>query len=166
MIARRRSRAQAQAQGFDPHSITDETLKHIVISVAALLLSGAASVQAPTISVQHREDAWASAFNRRDVPALAAAYAADAWLVLPGAPPVKGRAAISDALRKLRSSVVGIELRATSVVSLGPNVAVENGVANVQPGIGKQTQASNYIVIWHRTRGGEWQILRDVVSPR
>jgi len=97
---------------------------------------------------------------------LAAEYEADAWLVLPGAAPVKGRAAIADALRVLARSVTNVKLTSTSVLRLGPDVMVENGVATLQPGTSQKVETSNYQVVWHRTRKDGWKILRDVVSPR
>lgn len=141
-------------------------MKQIALATAALLLSSPALAQNPTDFVQRQEDRWVAALSRGDVPALAAIYDKDAWLVLAGQAPVKGRAAISDTLRGLAHGVTNMTLKSTAVVQLGPDVMVENGVATLQLGASGKVETSNYMVVWRRTRAGGWKILRDVVSPR
>jgi uncharacterized protein (TIGR02246 family) len=145
---------------------TESTLKHIVVVTAALFLSSAAFAQDQISFVQQREDQWVAALSRGDVPALAAIYEKDAWLVLPGQAPVKGRAAIAETLRGLAHGGMDMKLQATSVVRLDADFMVENGVATLRSSGIQKAETSNYEVLWHRTRMGGWKILRDVVSPR
>lgn len=141
-------------------------MKYFAIAAATLLVSSPILAQTRNAVVQHQEDRWVAALQRGDVPSLTAMYEKGAWLVLPGAPPAKGRAAIGEVLRVLARGVTSMKLQSTSVVPLGPNIMVENGTARLQLVSDQQIQESNYQVVWRRTRVGGWKIVRDVVSPR
>lgn len=141
-------------------------MKYIAIAATALSMSNPAVAQTSNDEVQQREDRWVAALSRGDVPSLAAMYEDDAWLVLPGAPPAKGRPAIADTLRTLAHGMKAMKLQSSSVVPLGPNTIVEDGVATLRIGSDQTVQTSNYQVVWRRTRAGGWKILRDMVSPR
>lgn len=141
-------------------------MQNSVIATAALLLSSATPSQTPTDIVQRQDDRWVAALHRGDVASLAAMYEQGAWLVLPGAPPVKGRASIAATLRTFAQMVSNMTLQPTTVVPLGPNAMVENGIARIQIRNEGQVQTSNYQVVWRRTRAGGWKILRDTVSPQ
>jgi uncharacterized protein (TIGR02246 family) len=124
------------------------------------------AAQAAGPDTQALEAQWARAFNAGDIDHVVELYAADAWLVIPGAAPVKGKAAIKVALAQMAGHVTKMDLRTQSVQALGAGVLVENGVASCDADDGAANpKRSNYQVIWKRDRQGHWRIVRDVVSP-
>lgn len=120
--------------------------------------------QTPTDSIRQLEKDWESAFNHKDIRSVAALYAEDAWLILPGDAPAKGRPAVSSALQAMPAGL-HIALETQSVLRLGPDLAVENGVAQLgMAGAPSGAKRSNYQVLWRRDHG-RWCIVRDIVSP-
>jgi uncharacterized protein (TIGR02246 family) len=118
-------------------------------------------------AVQAREAHWAQALSAGDLDALAALYEPGAWLVVPGAPPFRGRSAIRSALEDMAAHTASIELATTTVEPAGQDYLIENGVARIAARGATDTAPvrSSYQVLWHRDGDGQWRIVRDVVSP-
>jgi uncharacterized protein (TIGR02246 family) len=117
--------------------------------------------------IQEKEASWAASLDRGDVDALAAMYDNDAELVLPGSEAIIGRADIRAVLQGMARQTAHLRLRTISVRRLGQDYLVEDGVSHSRPkDVATSTEmTANYVVLWHHTRGGQWRILRDVVSP-
>jgi uncharacterized protein (TIGR02246 family) len=142
------------------------TIRFAILANMALAMAAPLAAHAAGPDIQAQETRWAQAFNAKRVDDIAALYVEEAWLVLPGAPPVKGKAAIKAALSEMAKHVTNMDLRTQSVEGLGSDVVVENGVASFETDDGAANpKRSNYQVIWKRDRQGHWRIVRDMVSP-
>jgi uncharacterized protein (TIGR02246 family) len=142
------------------------TNRFAFLACMALATASPIAAQASGPDIQTQEAHWAQAFNAGDMDHVVELYDADAWLVIPGAAPVTGKAAIKVALAQTAAHVTKMDLRTQSVQALGADVLVENGVASFEADDGAANpKRSNYQVIWKRDRQGHWRIIRDVVSP-
>ena len=79
---------------------------HILV-LALLMLAAGAAVAADTAAdeaaVRALNPSWFKAYNAGDIAGVAALYADDAVLCIPGAPAARGKAAIREALDKDRA---------------------------------------------------------------
>jgi uncharacterized protein (TIGR02246 family) len=124
-------------------------------------LAGAASAQS-VASIQKLDDAWSAAFNKGDAGAIAAMYAADAYMLPPGHDMVKGRAAIEAFWKGATGQLGNAKLVAVDVAPLGRSAAREIGTFSFetkaqspQPVVGK------YVVVWRKI-GGQWLLATDI----
>ena len=143
-------------------------LRLIAFVMTSVFTICAAAESGPTALIQAKGTAWTKALAAHDIDTLAGMYEDQAWLVVPGAPPFQGRAAIHGALVALDKSTSSMQLNASSVVMLGRDYLLENGMAETRPA-GAATNVAmhaNYQVLWHRNPQGDWKIVRDIVSPR
>jgi uncharacterized protein (TIGR02246 family) len=140
----------------------------VTFTAFAIALAIPAHASDPAFSaIEKKEAAWAHSFALGDIDAVAAMYEQQARFIVPGAPTFKGRAAILSAVSGLKKNTVQLTLKTTEVETIGPDYAVENGIAEIVPvgdAVGKVTR-SNYQVVWHRAADGNWLIIRDMVSP-
>ncbi len=124
-------------------------------------LAGAASAQT-VASIQKLDDAWSAAFNKGDAAAIAAMYAADAYVLPPGHDMVKGRAAIEAFWKAATQQLGNAKLVAVDVAALGPRAGREIGTFSFetkaqppQPVVGK------YVVVWRKV-GPHWLLTTDI----
>jgi ketosteroid isomerase-like protein len=98
---------------------------------------------------------YESAWTKKDAAALARLFAEDGWVLQPGRPPVKGRAAIERAYAN--SGGGGLSLRALAFETSGPVGYVIGAYAEAkgQPDIGKFTLTLRLI-------GDRWFIVSDM----
>jgi len=115
-----------------------------------------------TASIQKADDAWAAAFNKGDAAAIAAKYAADAYVLPPGHDMVKGRAAIEAFWKGATAQLGAAKLVAVDVAPLGPRAGREIGTfsfeTKAQP---PQPVTGKYVVIWRKI-GNEWLLSTDI----
>ena len=104
---------------------------------------------------------WEVNFNRGDAAAVAALYAPDAQLLVSGSEPVKGAAAIREAVESMIRS--GVKLRIDTAENVGSgDVAYVYGTYRVRQGEnGKELDHGTYVEVW-RHRAGEWKITIDI----
>jgi uncharacterized protein (TIGR02246 family) len=144
------------------------SIRLTAVLLSLTIMTAAAKAEPVTAAlIQSKENDWAAALRSGDIDKLAAMYEDNAWLVVPGAPPFKGAAAVRAALGVLKNSTARITLTTTEVQPIGQDYAAENGLAET---LGPDDKAdavkrANYMVVWHRNAKGEWKILRDIVSP-
>ena len=132
---------------------------------ALLLVLSLASAAAPAkdaATIQRLSDAFAAAFNRGDMAALAEMYTEDADLLPPDAGILKGRAAVRAFWAKAAEGVGDAKLTTVDVTPLGPDAAREIGTFTLktkspQP----QELAGKYVVIWRKT-GTDWKLATDI----
>ena len=109
--------------------------------------------------------AWFAAHTAGDADAVAALYADDAVLNIPGAPPVRGRAAIREA--------IAADIAAVKAAGLAnqPGPAPEFGVSGdmawewstftVTDASGATVDTGKYVTVYAK-RDGKWLIVRDI----
>jgi len=110
--------------------------------------------------------AFEHATAAKDAATIANMYAEDATLMPPGAPPIKGRAAIQAFWQGfLNAGASDVKLRIVDVGSSG-DLAYEIGAfeANL-PGPGGITRGSGkYVVVWKRQPDGDIKMFADIFN--
>jgi uncharacterized protein (TIGR02246 family) len=100
---------------------------------------------------------------RGDAAGLAAAYAADAMILPPGAGAVTGADAIRAFWQKeIDTGVRGLKLEIISVDTAG-DLAVETGTYTITDANGGHVDHGKYVVTWTR-EAGAWKVSRDIWS--
>src|SRR6187200_2084713 len=108
--------------------------------------------------------AFEQAYSAGDVATISEMYTADAELLVPEAPPIKGR----DAIAKVWQMIVGTggnTIRVnTAEVQEGGEWAYEVGAFIANAPNGDVLNSGKYIVIWKREPTGGWKIHRDIFN--
>jgi uncharacterized protein (TIGR02246 family) len=107
-------------------------------------------------------EALKDAFFRGDAESLTQIYADDAEWLVPGAPPIRGRAAITEAWKGvLGTGGNRVRVDVGEVRETGDWAYEVGGFATTAPG-GATLNAGKYIVIWKRQPSGAWKTYRDI----
>jgi uncharacterized protein (TIGR02246 family) len=133
------------------------------IAVAAVLVMCAAPAMAQSVAdIQKLDDAWAAAFNKGDVKAVAAMYAEDAYVLPDKGEMVHGRAAIETFLKGATQQIGDIAIKAGDVQPLGADAVREVGTFTLktksQP---PRDDSGKYVVVWRKI-GGQWLLATDI----
>jgi len=116
-------------------------------------------------AIRSMNPAWFKAYNAGDVNSIVALYAEDAVVNGPGAPAVRGQAAIREFFMKdiAGSSVAGVTLNAgpTTDMDLSGDLASEWGTFTVTDKSGTTVDRGKYVTVCAR-RDGKWLIIRDI----
>lgn len=115
--------------------------------------------------IEKEGTAFAEAFNRGDIAAVAAMYSDDAIAFPPDGDMVRGRSAIEALWKGTRDS--GVQTIAFTVqdVHSSGDLAVEVGRADLKiqpPNQPESFQTVKYVVVWKREKGGAWKLFRDI----
>jgi len=106
------------------------------------------------------------AYARGDAVGVAALYTDDAMLLAPGAPLVRGPAAVEQVLQGMMGAgVERIELR-TEELSVEADTAYEVGTAALHirpPGQDAIQDPGKYVVVWKRD-GDDWKLHVDIFN--
>ena len=108
--------------------------------------------------------AFEEAFFRGDADALSQIYADDAEWLVPGMPPIRGRATIASAWKGVIGSGgnrVRVDVR--EVEECG-DWAYEVGTFTATTPEGTTLNAGKYIVVWKRDPTGTWKTHRDIFN--
>ena len=151
--------------------------KNVVLVVAGVLaLTGCARSGPPATdaatdaaadeaAIRAAGAAWFTAYTAGDVDALAALYADDAVVSVPGAPAARGSAAVREALAKdvAASSGGGFILAQAQQSDVGSSgdLGWEWNTFNVSDKSGAKVDAGKYLTLFER-RDGKWLIIRDI----
>jgi uncharacterized protein (TIGR02246 family) len=137
-------------------------MARVALFLASLLLSASPAWAQARNSIEKLNAEWVAAFNKGDAKALAAMYAADAYVLPPGAAMAKGHNAIEAFWRGATKQLGDVKLTTVDLQSLGPGAAREVGTVSfktkAQP---PEQMAGKYVVVW-RKMGGQWQIAADI----
>jgi len=120
---------------------------------------------ADVVAVRDINKAWFAHYNAHHPDSLAALYADDAILMMPGSPMVKGRDAIKAAYAK---DIAGME-KAGYLNNQGKDMNItvsgetgwESNTYTITDKAGKQIDAGKYVTVFGR-KDGKWAIVRDI----
>jgi ketosteroid isomerase-like protein len=108
---------------------------------------------------------WFEHYAKADGEAMANLYAEDALLMPPGAPAVRGRAAIRTFLADdaAKTKAAGMTLRNASVTGTGINgdLGWISGSYTVHDASGATIDSGSYLSV-HRRTAGSWPYIRDI----
>jgi uncharacterized protein (TIGR02246 family) len=144
-------------------------LKAVAIATAGLIaLAGcqnaAEDTSADEAVIRASAPAWADAYNAGDADKLAAMYWEDAVLQPPGAPAMKGRAAIREFLAgdsaAVKAAGLTMNIPEAGAVDVSGNLAYEAGAYTVTDASGATVDAGKYIGVFEK-RDGKWLYIRD-----
>ena len=125
----------------------------------------AADTAADEAAIRAADSTWFAAYNAGDVDGVAALYADDAVVSVPGAPPARGSAAIREALAR------DMEGTSKGGFTLTPSATPETGASGdlgyiwntfkVTDKSGATVDAGKYLTLAAR-KDGKWRIIRDI----
>jgi uncharacterized protein (TIGR02246 family) len=149
----------------------------IAMGLAAALLAGcqAAPGQTDTRAVEQQilalEDQWNQAFAQRDAQAIAAVFADDAALALPGRQLARSADSIQKAAQSFAQDTnLNIALRPNRVqVAASGDIAYTRGqymmtATNEATGQPQSTQGY-YLAVWQKQAEGDWKMVEDFLTP-
>jgi uncharacterized protein (TIGR02246 family) len=134
---------------------------------AALVVSGLTVGAALADDKQDIEEVNAKfeqALTAGDAAAIAALYAEDAVMFPPASPPVEGRANIQALWQSfIDAGVTSLDLNATEIASSG-DLAYDLGTFSIttKTDSGEMPGSGKYLVVWHKSADGTWQLYRDI----
>lgn len=104
---------------------------------------------------------FGAAAARQDYAGMAAFYTEDAKVLPPDAPIVSGRKAIEEFWRSAANALglTGIILKTVDLEVAG-DIAYEIGEADLK--LGSRQAKAKYLVVWLRSRDGQWRLHRDI----
>lgn len=139
-------------------------MKSIIFALPLLTLTATAQARDIKSEVDAANAKWVAAVNKGDAASVGQLYTEQATALPPGAPMVKGRAAIQklwdDAIK---SGVKNVTLKAVEVEQFG-NAAREIGLFTLDmPDAQKQPMhvEGKYVVLWRKV-GGSWKLDTDI----
>jgi uncharacterized protein (TIGR02246 family) len=133
-------------------------LRGALATALALAVAGCGGLQSPGLPLPQKRS-WEDSFNRGNAAAIVALYAPDAELVMSGAAPVHGRAAIRAEVDKMVQSGVKVRIDTTRARQVG-DLAYFYGPYSVSAKQGV-VERGMYLEIWRR-HGEQWLIELDV----
>jgi ketosteroid isomerase-like protein len=119
--------------------------------------------------VQRLTTLFVDAFNKQDIDSVLSFYAADAVMLGPDHPGVKGKAAIRELLKSMiHTGYSSLMLGRNSMAHLG-DLAVDIGyytanTAGREREVGKREENGKYVTAWRRQPNGEFLITVTVWS--
>ena len=122
--------------------------------------------QADEKAIRATADEFVKAFNAADVKAIGALWAPDAEYTDESGQSFQGRAAIEQVYAGVFKQHLGaiMTVQIESIRLLGPDVALEKGVARVKSPGGLADTAARYTVV-HAKRNGKWTMVSDRDDP-
>ena len=119
------------------------------------------------VQIEQNAARFAEAFNRGDIPAVAAMYDTGAVVLAPNAPVMRGRQNIEALWTGARQQgFKTLNLTANSVEVIG-NHAIELGSYTlvIQPqGQAEAIDRGKYMALWKRQADGTWKLYRDAFN--
>jgi uncharacterized protein (TIGR02246 family) len=133
----------------------------IIALVGSMAAASATSTDEAAIRAQSTD--WVKAYNGGDAKAVAGLYAEDALLLPPGAPGMKGRAAILEFFTKdiASSKAAGVvfAIAPNADVGVSGNMGWESGTYKVTAK-GAVVETGKYLSV-SRKKDGKWLYIRD-----
>jgi uncharacterized protein (TIGR02246 family) len=109
--------------------------------------------------------AWFAHYNAHHADSLAALYADDAVLMMPGAAMIRGHDAIQAAYKKDLDATAKAGYTNNqgkqSEITVSGDLGYESNTFNMTDKAGKQVDAGKYVTVFGR-KNGKWMIVRDI----
>lgn len=135
---------------------------HKLALVIAFLAAFIAPAHAQKARIEAVNAKWVELFNKGDFNGIANLYTSDATAFPPGAPMVRGRAAIGQMWKGLAEQAGNPKLTTLDVKRLGPSAAREIGTFSLTTkGPTPKEISGKYVVVWQRV-SGEWKLSADI----
>jgi uncharacterized protein (TIGR02246 family) len=136
----------------------------LVCGIVALAgYAHAAKPAADEAAIRAQTTSWIKAYNGGDAKAVAALYTEDAILMPPGAPSVKGRAAIQEFITKdiasAKAAGAVFNVNPSTDVGVSGNTGWESGTYTVTVK-GATVETGKFLSV-SRKKDGKWLYLRD-----
>jgi ketosteroid isomerase-like protein len=145
--------------------------KSAVVVAGLMVLAGCAKTSPPAdtaadeAAIRAVNPAWFAAHKAGDADALAALYADDAVLNIPGVPAIRGRAAIREAfvsdIAGMRAAGLANNQGASPEFGVSGDLGWEWNTFTVTDAAGATVDEGKYVTVYAR-RGGKWLIVRDI----
>jgi uncharacterized protein (TIGR02246 family) len=105
---------------------------------------------------------WVEFFNKGDFAGIASLYTDDAVAFPPGAPMVRGRAAIGAMWKGLAEQITDPKVTTLEVKRLGRTSAREIGTVSLRTKEATSKEITGkYVVVWEKVRG-RWKLAADI----
>ena len=134
-------------------------------STVAAAPPAAATTAGDESAIRDLNASWFRIYNTHDAAALAALYADDAVLMMPGAPTVRGRDAIKAAYEKDMAAMSKAgnmnNQGSDSEISASGDLAYESNTFTITDKAGKKIDSGKYVTVFAR-KDGKWMIVRDI----
>jgi len=145
--------------------------KGVSLFAGLVLLTGytsafAAEASKDEAAIRAISPVWAKAYNAGDAKAISALYAEQALLLPPGAPAVKGNAAIQayfakDTAESAKAGVTfSLDPKSKSDVDVSGDMGWESGTYAVNAKSGAAVEVGKYLTVYKKSNG-KWLIIRD-----
>lgn len=145
-----------------------------IIAASVIALAGcaqtappAANTAADEAAIRAMDAAWIKATAAGDADAKAALYAEDAVWAAPGAPAVRGRAAILETFKKDAAAAaaagLSFKLGTTSDVGVSGDLGWSSGTYTATDKSGATVDSGKYLGVL-RKKDGNWQYIRDTYN--
>jgi uncharacterized protein (TIGR02246 family) len=129
-----------------------------VICFAGLM----ASAFAQKAQIEQANAQWIELFNKADFSGVASLYTDEALAFPPGAPMVRGKAAIGAMWKTMAEQVSDPKLTTLEVKRLGPSAALEIGTFSLKTKEPTPKELTGkYVVVWEKVRG-RWKLAADI----
>jgi len=135
----------------------------VLVGSMSGFVHAASSASADEVAIRAQLTSWEKAYNGGDAKGVAALYAEDAQLLLPGAPGVSGREAILEFFTKYiaSSKAAGVVLvfNPKTDVGVSGNIGWESGTYKVTVK-GAVVETGKFLSV-SRKKDGKWLYIRD-----
>jgi ketosteroid isomerase-like protein len=130
--------------------------------VIALVAVTAVPAFAQKAEIEAANAKWIELFNKGDFAGIGSLYAEDATALPPGAPMVRGNAAIGAMWKSFSEEVEDPKLATLDVKPLGPSAAREIGTFKLKTrGPSPKDVMGKYVVVWEKV-GNDWKLATDI----
>jgi ketosteroid isomerase-like protein len=137
-------------------------MKHLRLLLAAALAAASLGVQASD-DAQRLANLWVQAYNMHDRAALGALYSDSAYLMMHGAPTIRGRPDIEAFWAEdFQAGNPLTILAVTHAVEGSDTILVHGNYQVVNREDGTIVSLGRFAHIWHRFEGDRWQLDRDM----
>jgi ketosteroid isomerase-like protein len=136
--------------------------------------AGGAALESRGAQEDHRQalidtrEAWGRAIAEGDVERIFSFWTDDVVIYRADGPPVKGKAAVRDYVRRNRQELGVVprmhllEVAASASGDIGYTVGTHEWVNRE----GRATMPGRYVTLWRRNDAGEWKCFLEIHSPR
>ena len=136
-------------------------MRKIGLAIALVAIAGVPAFAQKT-EIEAANAKWIELFNKGDFAGIGSLYAEDATALPPGAPMVRGNAAIGAMWKRFSEEVEDPKLATLDVKPLGPSAAREIGTFKLKTrGPSPKDVMGNYVVVWEKV-GNDWKLATDI----